>query len=353
MHIGMIGFGGIAQAHLLGWRTRSKTKPVQLTIYDIDPARRQVARDLDPTDTLPITVVDSLEDLLARVDVVDICTPSDTHSDLVRISARAGKQVLSEKPLALTVDDAADAARVCRDAGVSLHVGHVVRFFGEYAVAHQAVLAGTIGTPAVLRFRRASAQPRSNDWMQLEERSGGVVLDLMIHDIDQARWFAGDVVRVMGRSARPGRGGIDTIALAVLTHADGALTHLTGSWAMAGGFETSFEIAGTDGILFYDSTDHATLRADRPELLSSAGLLPLTIGDSPFATEIDELADAAGGGPPARVTPADAIAAVSVANAIRESMRTGAPVEPAPVPDDLIPAAADAGARAAATGTWM
>lgn len=346
MRIGMIGFGGIAQAHLLGWRSRARTKPVDLTIYDLAAERREVARAAAAG-----TVVDSIDELLARVDVVDICTPSDTHADLVRTCAHAGKQVLSEKPLALTAADAVDAARVCRDAGVSLHVGHVVRFFGEYAAAHRAMLAGDIGTPAVLRFRRASAQPRTNDWMQLEERSGGVVLDLMIHDIDQARWFAGDVVRVLGRSARPGRGGIDTIVLAVLTHADGALTHLTGSWGLAGGFETSFEIAGTDGLVYHDSTDHATLRADRPELLSSAGLLPLTVGDSPFVTEIDELATAAEGGPSARVTPADAIAAVSVANAIRESMRTGRPVEPVPVPDDLLATAA-AGAQTA-TGTWM
>jgi len=349
MRIGMIGFGGIAAAHLVGWRRRAASKPVELTVFDIAPDRRQAARDARD-DTLT-AVVDSLDELLAAADVVDICTPSDTHADIVRTCARAGKHVLSEKPLALTPADAADAARVCRDAGVSLHVGHVVRFFGEYAAAHQAVRAGRIGTPAVLRFRRASAQPRSNDWMHLEERSGGVVLDLMIHDIDQARWFAGDVVRVFGRSTRPGRGGIDTIALAVLTHANGALTHLTGSWGLAAGFETSFEIAGTDGIVYYDSTDHPTLRADRPELLSAAGLLPLTVGDFPFATEIDELADAADGGPPARVTPADAIAAVAIADAIRESIRTGAPVEPVPVPDDL--AAATADASQVAGGTWM
>ncbi len=252
----------------------------------------------------------------------------------------------------MTVDDAVDAARVCRDAGVTLHIGHVVRYFGQYAAAHEALVAGHIGQPSVLRFRRAGAQPSSNDWMEIEARSGGVVLDLMIHDIDQARWFAGDVVRVFGRSTKPGRGGIDTHALAILTHESGAITHLTGSWGMAGGFETSFEIAGTEGLVSYDSTDHVAVRADKPELLERQEIIPTMLGDSPFATELSELADAVEGGLTARVTPGDAIAAVSIANAVRRSIASGRPEIPEPVPDDFSSASASAGAKAA-TGTWM
>ncbi len=81
MRLGMIGFGGIAQgAHLGGWMTRRRNgKAVDLTIYDIDPAKREQARSRGAG-----TVVDSLDQLLEAVDVVDICTPSDTHADLVR-----------------------------------------------------------------------------------------------------------------------------------------------------------------------------------------------------------------------------------------------------------------------------
>lgn len=349
MRLGMIGFGGIAQgAHLGGWQARQRAgKTVELTIYDIDPAKRDQARAMNAG-----TVVDTLEELLAAVDVVDICTPSDTHADLVRTAARAGKQILSEKPLAMTVDDAADAARVCRDAGVTLHIGHVVRFIGQYSAAHDALLAGHIGEPSVLRFRRAGAQPSSNAWMEIEARSGGVVLDLMIHDIDQARWFAGDVVRVFATSAKPGRGGIDTHALAILTHAGGAITHLTASWGMAAGFETSYEIAGTGGLVSYDSRDQVAVHADKPELLERTEIIPVALGDSPFATELNEFADAIEGGPTARVTPGDAIAAVAIANAVRRSIATGQPEEPEPVPDDFASETASAGSKAA-TGTWM
>jgi myo-inositol 2-dehydrogenase/D-chiro-inositol 1-dehydrogenase len=121
---------------------------------------------------------------------------------------------------------------------------------------------------------------------------------------------------------------------------------------MAGGFETSFEIAGTEGLVSYDSTDHVAVRADKPELLERQEIIPTMLGDSPFATELSELADAVEGGPTARVTPGDAIAAVSIANAVRRSIASGRPEIPEPVPDDFSSASASAGAKAA-TGTWM
>ncbi len=226
MRVGMIGFGGIAQAHRPAWNRPD----VELHIIEPNPERRARA------ETAGI-VHDDLGELLDAVEVVDICTPSDLHADLARTAARAGKQVICEKPIALTVDDGADVIRVAREAGVGLYIGHVVRFFGSYSAAHDAVVSGRIGTPSVLQFRRASGQPTANGWMQDESRSGGVPLDLMIHDIDQARWMAGDVVRVYAQGAKPGVGGVKTHVYAVLTHANGALTHITSSWGLAGGFD--------------------------------------------------------------------------------------------------------------------
>ncbi len=347
MRIGMIGFGGIAGAHAPGWEKRAASHDLDVTVYDIAPERNEAARERGFA-----TVVDSLPELLDRVDTVDICTPSDTHADLVRQVAAAGKHVLCEKPLGMTPDEAISAARACAEAGVQLYVGHVVRFFGQYRTAHDELMAGRLGQPAVLRFRRAGGLPTHNDWMTTEARSGGVVMDLMIHDIDQARWFAGDVVRAYGlATGKAETGDVATQAFAVLTHESGAITHLTASWAMKSGFATSFEIAGTEGMAVHDSDDHPVLRADRPELLDRAGLLPVMVGDTPFVEEIIELADAIEFGKPARVAVADAIAAVAVADAVRTSIRTGQAVEPVPVPDDL-KAVASEGTRSA-SGTWM
>lgn len=325
MRIGIVGFGGIARAHLLGWR--GSNLPVEFHLYDSLADRRAEAAGAG-------TVHDDLDELFDHVDLVDICTPSDSHVEFVGRAVRAGRDVICEKPLGLTTEEAAGAVRVARAAGIRLYVGHVVRFFGAYFNAYQAVKSGKIGTPAVLQFRRAGGQPKSRAWMADERRSGGVVGDLMIHDLDQARWMAGDVVRVFAQSAKPGQGGIDTHAYAILTHRSGAITQVTASWALAGGFETSFEIAGSDGLVSYDSTGHPPVRADRPELLQ-AKQPAAPDAESPFAAELREFALSATTGSPTRVSEVDAVAAVALVGAVRESLASGAPVEVPPLPVDL------------------
>lgn len=329
MRVGVVGLGAMGRVHLDEWQ-RIGGDDVDLDLHVLDP--HGTARD-----TSDVTGHDTLERLLAAVDVVDICTPTDTHAALVTTAARAGRHVICEKPVALTVEDAVAAARVCRDAGVQLHVGHVVRYVGEYAAAHAALTAGAIGAPAVLHYRRASTMPRHAGWLLDEHRSGGLVVDLMIHDLDQVRWIAGEVVRVHAQSARPSPTGQHLHAYAVLTHADGAISHVTASWGLNRGFETSFEIAGTEGMLVHDSTSTATLRADTDDVLDAPGLLPVMLGDTPFRLELEDFLGALRGDRDARVTVGDAVQAVATATAVRESIRSGAVVEVPALPSDLLP----------------
>ena len=213
-------------------RSGAESHDLDVTVYDIAPERNEAARQRGFA-----TVVDSLPELLDRVDMVDICTPSDTHADLVREVAAAGKHVLCEKPLG---DDAGRGRRggagVCRGRRARCTSATSSGSSAQYRTAHDALVAGRLGQPAVLRFRRAGGLPTHNDWMTTEARSGGVVMDLMIHDIDQARWFAGDVVRAYGlATGKAETGDVATQAFAVLTHESGAITHLTASWAMKSG----------------------------------------------------------------------------------------------------------------------
>lgn len=340
MRIGVVGLGGIAAAHLAAWRSLRAEFDLELHGFDAHPERAMVAGDHRH---------DSLESLLAAVDVVDICTPSFTHPAVIRAAADQRRPIICEKPLALSVDEAIATARYCRDRSVPFQVGQVVRYFAEYEAAHRAISSGAYGDPAVLRFRRASAQPRTNEWMHDQDRSGGIFVDLMIHDLDQAIWFAGPVAQVYGQSGLAKYGGAHTHSTATLTHASGAISQLTASWALAGGFETSFEIAATLGMLAYDSTDHGTFRADRPELVDQAGLLPVLSGLSPFEVELRELLQSVAFGAPARVGVADAIVALSVAVAARESARLGQPVIPQALPDDLEQTSTSWAERAGAT----
>jgi len=323
MRIGVVGLGGIARAHLAGWRAIDSAEPLEFHGHDVSS---------EAATPEGVTRHDDLAELLGIVDLVDICTPTFSHVELIKAAADAGKPVLCEKPLALTVAEAVEAARHCAAAGVSLQVGQVVRYFPAYVAAHRAFATGAYGEPAVLRFRRAGGMPRQ-PWFADEERSGGIALDLMIHDIDQARWFAGDVVRVHAHLKGLDGPGLRPHALAILTHASGAISHITSSWALQSGFGTAFEIACTQGILEHDTRDVAPIRFDRSDVALPPA--PAAPGQSPFAEELAELAGAALEGRPARVGVGDAIAALSVALAVRESARTGRAVVPEAVPDDL------------------
>jgi myo-inositol 2-dehydrogenase/D-chiro-inositol 1-dehydrogenase len=238
----------------------------------------------------------SFEELLAAVDVVDVCTPTDAHADLVLRATAAGRHVVCEKPLARTLGEADAMVTASAAAGVQLHVAHVCRYVAGYSAAQQAVTGGDVGDPTVLRLYRGGAAPAWAAWFGDPARSGGVLLDLGIHDIDFACWIAGDVVDVTGTMTGPGRG------LAVLTHAAGARSEVTAEWGSASqSFRNSFEITGTAGGLFYDSAHETTGRAA-----------------DPMVEMLGEFRAAIRGGPVPRITTAEAVAALRVALAAAE-----------------------------------
>ncbi|WP_114559984.1 Gfo/Idh/MocA family protein [Desertihabitans aurantiacus] len=328
--VALIGAGGIAQVHLPAWLALG----AQVRVHSVAGSSELVARHGGGT------VAGSLEEALDGADVVDVCTPTPTHPGIVAQAAERGASVLCEKPLALTVAEAAEMIRVCRDAGVQLYPGHVVRFFPEYATMHRAVESGAIGPVAVQRFTRAGSRPRA-DWFADPALSGGIVLDQMIHDLDFAVWNAGPVRDVFARRASTpdtdGRRGVVS-AQVVLTHRSGALSYVTGTWAAPGTtFRTSFEVVGTEGLLTHDSAAAPPVRVDGGGGAAGTGLLPATVsGESPYLTEIREIAAAFAGGPAPRVRAEDGLVAVQVATAANESLRTGAPVAVEPLPEDLL-----------------
>lgn len=273
----------------------------------------------------------TLDELIARVDVVDICVPTHLHHEIALAAAAAGRHVVCEKPLARNSSEARDMIATCRTAGVQLHVAHVVRFFGEYVAAKRIVERGAIGTPAVLRYARSTYQPRgrADDWFADPVRSGGLLLDLMIHDIDQARWIAGDVDTVFARSLATQRPdvGVDH-CLAVLRHHRGAITHLEASWAYPQPvFRTRFEVAGTTGVLDHDSDRDAPIRTVMARVAAAADVpVPGSpMAESPYTTQLRHFLDVLRGAAEPVVTAEDGLAALLVAEAAERSLSTRQP----------------------------
>lgn len=316
--VGVVGAGGIAHPHTAAWRALG----AEITIYSADAAAPTLAEQFGGK------AVYSLAELLDACDIVDVCTPTFVHDEIVLAAAAAGKDIVCEKPLARSHAQAVEMMQACENAGKQLYPGQVVRFFPEYVAAKQAVVDGKIGTPAVLRFSRGGAAPAAR-WFHVEGASGGIILDQMIHDLDYARWVAGDVERVFAKVV--GGNGKPTSAYVVLTHESGALSHVNGHWGHPQKvFRTTFSLSGSTGLIEFDSLNGSPLTWDVPDSDGAGGtLLPaMDFAESPFLTELREFAAAFAGGPTPRVTAADGLAALDIGLAAVESARTGRAVSP-------------------------
>ncbi len=240
------------------------------------------------------------------MDVVDICSPTHLHYEMALKAAAAGKHIVCEKPLARTTQQAQKIVNACREAGVQLLVAHVVRFFPEYALARAAVAEGQIGKPGVIRLHRGSYRPKkpAGNWFLDEVKSGGILMDLMIHDYDYACWIAGEVETVFAQRVTEHHieAPVD-YGLVILSHRSGALSHISGAWAYPPPtFRTHLEIAGDRGLIEFDSDGTAPIQnlilrtggADAPDV----ALPSSPVSESPYTTQIKEFYRALADGTP-------------------------------------------------------
>jgi predicted dehydrogenase len=331
MKVGIVGAGFMGTTHAAGWAET----PVEIVGFSAQT--QQEARAL--AERYNAKVYANLDALLPDIDVLDICSPTHLHHAMALKAAGAGKHIICEKPLARTAAQAQEMLTACRNAGVQLLVAHVVRFFPEYALAQSAVTEGQIGRPAVIRLHRGSYRPKkpAGNWFLDEEKSGGILMDLMIHDYDYARWVAGEVESVSARrvtTLHP-NAPID-YGLAILSHRSGALSHISGAWAYPPpAFRTHIEIAGDRGLIEFDSDGTAPIQnlilktggSDAPDV----ALPSSPVSESPYTTQIKEFYSALAEGKAARVRATDGLVAVQIAEAAIQSAQTGQPVKLAPL----------------------
>lgn len=319
LRIGIVGAGNMAGVHADGW-----AQTCDRIVAVFDPDRERSSKLASEYGAL---VADDFESLAGMVEVVDICTPTHTHGASIVAAAQAGVDIVCEKPLARTAPEAFDAIAACEEAGVQLLVGHVVRFFPEYATARELVVSGEIGHVGVVRLDRSTYLPAGvSSWFSDRSKSGGVVLDLMIHDVDYARWVAGDVERVYARGAFGG----DHV-LATLSHANGAISHIQGSWAYPrGSFRATLEIAGSEGLIQRRAAESFVASVEAQDEVSDVPEPPSSSTESPYVTEIKHFSSVLHGTAEPRVTAIDAARAVAVCDAIAESLVTNQAVEVGP-----------------------
>jgi predicted dehydrogenase len=325
MRIGIVGVGFMGTTHAAGW-AETPAQIVGFTAETNNEASKLAAQ-------YKASVYASLDEMLPDVDVVDICSPTHLHHEMVLKAAAAGKHVVCEKPLARTTGQAQEIVAACKQAGVQLLVAHVVRFFPEYALARATVEGGQIGKPGVIRLHRGSYRPKkpAGNWFLDEEKSGGILMDLMIHDYDYACWVAGEVESVSARRVTEAHPDAPVdYGLVILGHRSGALSHISGAWAYPPPtFRTKLEIAGDRGLIEFDSDSTAPIQnlilrsqADAPDV----ALPSSPVSESPYTTQIKEFYRALANGETPRVTANDGLRAVQIAEAAIESAHSGQPV---------------------------
>lgn len=327
MKIGIVGAGSMGRTHAPAW---VDLKPLGAELVGM--VSRRPASDAEAlVKQHGGRVFSSYEALLKEVDIIDLCVPTDLHSQMAIQAAKAGKHIVCEKPIALTLADGRAMIDAARAANVRLFVAMVLRFVPQYMAAQQTIAAGMVGKPAVIRLTRAAYQPRKaeDNWFVDENRSGGMVLDLMIHDYDYARWIAGNAVRVFAKSVRATRPDAPgDYALVTIRFASGAMAHIEGGWAYPPGmFRTSIDIAGTEGVLEWtsDTSDplHTYLVETPKQEAADVGLPSSIVAESPFTVELRHFYEALTQNKPFSPTAEDALAALQIGLAARESLKTG------------------------------
>lgn len=246
INVGVIGLGRIGKIHIKNL-VQLEGASVQMAT-DPDPGAQQFARDLG-VPNVGSAYQQIFDD--PTIDAVIICSPTDTHFDCIEKAAAAGKHIFCEKPLDMTVEAIQQIQSIVEKAGVKLQVGFNRRFDVHFARIRDLVAEGKVGETHILKITSRDPGPPPISYI---ERSGGLFLDMTIHDFDMARFIVGSEVKevyAIGKvrvdPAIGEAGDVDT-AIVNLTFEDGTIATIDNSRKATYGYDQRLEIFGSKGM---------------------------------------------------------------------------------------------------------
>ncbi|MBV8698753.1 MAG: Gfo/Idh/MocA family oxidoreductase [Bradyrhizobium sp.] len=320
---GLIGTSTIAAQHMIGAIRANGGEIAAIMSASADRAATFAREHAIPRST------SRLDDLLGSddIDAVYISTTNELHRDQVLAAANAGKHVLCEKPLSLTLDDARAMVARCRERGLVMGTNHHLRNAATHRAMREAIKAGRIGRPLFARvFHAVYLPPHLQGWrIDKPEAGGGVILDITVHDADTLRFVLDDepvAVTAMTSQGGMGRENLEDGVMGVLRFASGLLAQCHDAFTTRYA-TTGFEVHGDAGSLI--GTDCMTQMPKGNVMLHTKdGERQLSIAhENLYVRSVRLFQDAvAGRGSPA-ATGEDGIKSLSVALATREAARTG------------------------------
>lgn len=243
--VGVIGLGEIGQFHLRGYEHAPGARIV--AVAELDPTLRTATAD-----RLDATAYDDYRRLLEdpAVELVSVCLPHHLHRPVTLAAIAAGKAVLVEKPLALTVDECDEIIAAADAAGVTVGVQHNQLFHGPHVRAQQLIDGGAIGRPVHLRLRLGIGGKLDGWRADPRATGGGILFDAGVHRFYMARALFGEISDVRALVDRGAAEGEDQ-AIVALRFANGALGVIdAGYHGPPGMFDDAIEVVGSAGALY-------------------------------------------------------------------------------------------------------
>ena len=324
---GLIGVGRIGKMHIKNILTHLPEVYLK-AVADCKPDDEWIrAHDIS-------ICADSRERVLEdpEIEAVIIATPSDTHVEMIIAAAQAGKQIFCEKPVAFKAEEVSRAIAAADKAGVILQVGFNRRFDAEFRAVRNAVRAGKVGTPQIIRItNRDPIRPR----LDKIPRSGGLFMDFSIHDFDMLRFLSGsEVVQIYAMGAVlidpeiEKLGDIDT-ALITLRLASGTLCVIDLSRETHYGYDQQVEVFGSKGnISAGNATPTKTVLSTADGVFSDKPHFSYVERyEAAFIGELRAFFTCVREGTPPLVSGREANAAVRIALAAQESLQQNRPVQ--------------------------
>jgi predicted dehydrogenase len=328
VRVAVLGAGFMGSTHVRAYVAMPDVEVA--TIYAPSPDRAQpLAEQVGSrwSDDLQAVIADP------AIDAVDICLPTPEHRAATEAALAAGKHVLLEKPIALTLDDARALVRLGEESDRVFMIAHVLRFWPEYVEIARQVASGELGAPRSAFASRRQPFPAWSTLFSRSDLTGGAVIDMMVHDFDALNWVLGAPRAVTARGVRSAlSGGFDQVQV-LIDYGDGRSALVDGGMMMPDSypFSSRLEVLCEHGALEY------AFRAGGRSVEMGAGVNELTYfpsnGDpmllaptqtDPYAAEcacfIDLIRE---NKRPTQGTPADGLQALAVALAARESLERG------------------------------
>ncbi|HHX25338.1 MAG TPA: inositol 2-dehydrogenase [Firmicutes bacterium] len=325
VRLGLIGTGRIGRMHARNLKYRIPGAELAAVSDIMEEAARSVAKEL----AIPVVETDYRK-LLERDDIngVVICSPTGTHAQITEEAAAEGKHIFCEKPIALEIDRTEKALAAVKEAGVKLQVGFNRRFDPSFNKAQRLIKSGEIGTPHIVRITSRDPGPPPIAYV---ESSGGLFLDMMIHDFDMARFLlSDDVSELMAYGdclvdpAIGEAGDIDT-AIVVLKYKNGAMGAIDNSRKAVYGYDQRIEIHGSKGTVIVGNKTPTEVRLHTEDAISGDVLLNFFIEryEDSFLAEMGEFIECIRNDKDPSVSGIDGLMSLKMAYAALKSLKTG------------------------------